>query len=282
MSKIIKEWYDTHADYEWIRLFQDGYHQLEFLITMHFLEKYLPPKGLILDAGGGPGRYTIELARKGYNIALLDLSTKCLEIARKQIGEAGLEDRIKEIVEGSIVDLSMFQNDRFDAVLCLGPFSHLLEGSDRERAARELVRVARRGAPLFISAINRYGLFRTILQRLPEELIDPSHSEIFTKGIYRAHFRLLLSRSIGTAFTDTYFFIPNELKDLIESKGVQTMTVATCQGLSSNLKEATNKLYQDQEKWKVWWKILLKTCTDPCITGLGEHFLYVGKKTRVL
>jgi hypothetical protein len=41
MSKRIKEWYDFHAEYEWARLFQDGYHQLEYLITMHFLDKYL-------------------------------------------------------------------------------------------------------------------------------------------------------------------------------------------------------------------------------------------------
>jgi 2-polyprenyl-3-methyl-5-hydroxy-6-metoxy-1,4-benzoquinol methylase len=40
---------------------------------MHFLEKHLPKKGLILDAGGGPGRYTIELARSGYDVVLLDL-----------------------------------------------------------------------------------------------------------------------------------------------------------------------------------------------------------------
>jgi hypothetical protein len=38
---------------------------------MHFLEKYLPKKGLVLDAGGGPGRYTIELAKKGYDVVLL-------------------------------------------------------------------------------------------------------------------------------------------------------------------------------------------------------------------
>ncbi|MFB0567325.1 MAG: class I SAM-dependent methyltransferase, partial [Candidatus Bathyarchaeia archaeon] len=64
MNEMVKRWYDARAEYEWIRLFQDGYHQLEYLITMHFLEKYLPSKGLILDAGGGPGRYAIELAKR--------------------------------------------------------------------------------------------------------------------------------------------------------------------------------------------------------------------------
>ena len=34
----------------------------------------------------------------------------------------------------------------FDAVICLGPFYHLPEHDDRERAASELVRVLRPGA----------------------------------------------------------------------------------------------------------------------------------------
>ena len=276
MNETVKRWYDARAEYEWIRLFQDGYHQLEYLITMHFLEKYLPSKGLILDAGGGPGRYAIELAKRGLEVVLLDLSSKCLEIARREIGNAGVEDRVKEIVEGSVVDLSRFKNELFDAVLCLGPFSHLLERSERERAASELVRVAKEKAPLFISVINRYGVFRTVLQRLPEELTDPSHEEMFTRGIHRTHYRH--PKETGGGFTEAYFFLPNELRELFESKGVKTLTMATCEGLSSHLQEATNKLYKDKEKWRRWLKILLQTCTDPCVIGLGEHFLYVGRK----
>ena len=110
MSQTVRDWYDAHSEYEWTRLFQDGYHQLEFLMTMHFLETYLPKNGWVLDAGGGPGRYTIEIAIKGHEVILLDLSPKCLAIARKEIQRAGVEDRVKEIVEGSITDLSRFKS----------------------------------------------------------------------------------------------------------------------------------------------------------------------------
>lgn len=63
MSSVIR-YYDEHAEREWKRLFHDAYHRLEFIVTMYFLEKYLPKTGVILDAGGGPGRYSIELAKK--------------------------------------------------------------------------------------------------------------------------------------------------------------------------------------------------------------------------
>jgi 2-polyprenyl-3-methyl-5-hydroxy-6-metoxy-1,4-benzoquinol methylase len=112
---------------------------------------------------------------------LLDLSPKCLEVARKEIKKAGVEHKVKGLTRFH-VDLTRFKGDSFDAVLCLGPLSHLTEKSDREKAADELVRICKRGAPLFISVINRYGVYRTILQRFPEELTDPLHQELFLKG----------------------------------------------------------------------------------------------------
>jgi len=273
---VVKEYYDAKAEHEWNRLFQDAYHRLEYIVHMHFLEKYLPKKGLILDAGGGPGRYSIELAKKGYEVVLLDLSPKCLKIAEREIKNAKVKDKVKKIVEGSIVDLSEFWDESFDAVLCLGALSHVIDEGEREKAASELVRVTKKKAPIFVSVINRYGVFRTILQRLPYELTDPAHQETFTEGLHHAHYVNPLELEGG--FTDAYFFLPNELKELFEKNGVQTLEMATCEGLSSHMQEATNAVYNDPAKWNRWLEILLRTCTDPCILGLGEHLLFIGRK----
>jgi len=276
MSRVVKEYYDAKAEHEWNRLVQDAYHRLEYIVHMHFLDKYLPKKGLILDAGGGPGRYTIELARKGYQVVLLDLSSRCLEIAKREIKNAKVEEKVKKIVEGSIVDLSEFRDESFDAVLCLGTLSHVTDKSEREEAAIELVRVTKKKAPIFVSVINRYGVFRTILQRLQHLLTDPTHEELISEGLHHAHYRYPLEPEGG--FTDAYFFLPNELKELFERQGVQTLEMATCEGLSSHLQEQTNTIYNDPAKWNRWLEILLQTCIDPCILGLGEHLLYVGRK----
>jgi SAM-dependent methyltransferase len=277
--ETVQTWYDTHAEYEWLRLFQDGYHQLEYLVTMHFLEEYLPGHGLVLDAGGGPGRYTIELAKRGYSVILFDLSPKCLEIARNRMREAGVKGRVQEILEGSITDLSRFKSDSFDAVLCLGgPLSHLLERTERERAAGELVRVTKKKAPLFVSVFNRYGFYRVLL-RSGEDLADSSHREMFATGVHRAYYQHPRGFRRTGGFTDAYFFSPDELKGMFESERVQTLTLATCQGLSSDLEEDTNSLYKDRRSWRQWLDILLRTCTDPYVLGFGNHLLYVGQKT---
>jgi ubiquinone/menaquinone biosynthesis C-methylase UbiE len=272
---VIRKYYDDIAEREWKRLTRDAYHRLEYIVTMHFLEKHLPPSGLVLDAGGGPGRYSIELAKRGYNVVLFDLSPKCLELAERKIARAHVRDKVRQIVEGSITDLSTFRDEEFDAVLCLGPLSHVIDSHEREKAASEIVRVAKKDAHLFIGVIGLYGVFRTVLQRLQYELTEPSHEEMFTKGVHRWH----RDRHKGAkGFPDALFWHPRDLKELFEREGVKMLEMATCEGLSSHLQGSTNKLYRDKEKWARWKDLLLKTCTDPILLGMGEHFLYVGRK----
>jgi len=273
----VKEYYDKNALEEWKRLFCDPYHNLEFLVTKHFLEMYLPTRGLVLDAGGGPGRYTIELAHMGYELILFDLSTKCLEIAEKEIERAGVKSRVKKTVHGSITNLSEFENESFDAVLCLGALPHLISSGDRSVAVSELVRVARRDAPIFISVINSLGTYRNILQQFRYEIADPSHRDVFLQKVHREEWH----RRLGiTGFTDAYLFSPAELKELVERYSVRTLDIASCEGLSAHLQEETNTLYQDKNMWQFWLDLVIKTCNDPCILGSGEHLLYVGRKAR--
>lgn len=59
---------------EWHRLVKDPSHRVEYETSLRFLLKHLPSRGWLLDAGGGPGRCTIELARLGYTVARLVLT----------------------------------------------------------------------------------------------------------------------------------------------------------------------------------------------------------------
>ena len=88
---LVKSFYATEVRYEWRRLVQDAYHSLELLTTLRYLEKYLPKEGHILDAGGGPGRYTMELAQRGYQVTLLDLTPENVAFAGRMIQRRGLE-----------------------------------------------------------------------------------------------------------------------------------------------------------------------------------------------
>src|SRR5690348_17996646 len=59
--------------YERSRLFPGGQPSLEFVRSMELLERLLPPPpARILDVGGGPGAYAAPLARRGYQVHLVD------------------------------------------------------------------------------------------------------------------------------------------------------------------------------------------------------------------
>ena len=173
-TEMVKNLYAGMVDREWERLDRDDFHRLEYDTTWRFLKKYLPAGGRVLDAGGGPGRYTVELARRGYDVVLLDLVAENLERAKEEIGRAGVEKHVKQVIEGNITDLSGFPDNSFDAVLCLGgPLCHVYLEAERQKAVAELVRVAKRGASVFASVMSRYGVMLATPEGWPFAITDP-------------------------------------------------------------------------------------------------------------
>jgi hypothetical protein len=174
-------------------------------------------------------------------------------------------------VQGSVEDLSVFADEVFDAVLCLGgPLCHLLNAEQREKAAEELMRITKRDAPIFVSVISRIGLLRSVLIRFPHEMQYAKHH--LEVGDYVTGLQ-------GEGFTAAHWFMPEELYELFEKQDAKILEMAGLEGLSSHHRKETNRLYKDREKWKMWMEILLKTCTHPSIVGSSEHFLLVCRKT---
>jgi ubiquinone/menaquinone biosynthesis C-methylase UbiE len=269
MTRSVKKYYTGYVRKEWRRLVRNSYQKLEFDTTLHFLKKYLPKKGLILDAGGGPGRYTIELAKQGYNVILLDITRANLEFAKRQIKKAKVQNRIKEVVEGSIVDLSRFADNTFDAVICLGgPVSHILEKKKRDEAISELIRVAKKDAPIFVSVMSRLSLLVSALKLFQHEMELPRFKKYRDTGDYVGKY----------GFTACHFFLPEELKESFTKKNVEILEMVGLEGLGSHFQEKINKLAENKKRWKVWIETHYKTCTHPVVVGISEHFLIICKK----
>jgi len=266
---LVKEYYSTQVRNEWRRLIRDAYHRLEFDTTFHFLDKYLPKRGLILDAGGGPGRYTLELAKKGYDVVLLDATRANLDFALRQIKRHGLQARVPEITAGSIVDLSRFSDASFDAVLCSGgPLSHILDPHQRESAISELIRVVKPGAPIFVSVIGLFGVMVEILIYEQHE-IDMPHFELIRKtGDYLG----------GRGFTACHFFLPEELHQAFTRPDVHILEMVGLEGISSNHSRQLNQLAKDEKRFKIWLDTHIQTCAHPSAIGISEHMLIVCRK----
>jgi SAM-dependent methyltransferase len=268
-ESIVKEFYTRTVRKEWNRLLKDAYHRLEFETTLHYLEKYLPETGLVLDLGGGPGRYTIELAKRGYAVVLLDYTPANLEFARRRIRRLPEREHVRDVVEGSITDLSRFADGSFDAVICTGgPLSHVVDRAQREQATSEMVRVAKPGAPIFVSVIGRLALLMIELYMFPEEIEMDHFLPIRDGGDYAG----------GRGFTACHFFLPEEFRAMFDSQPVDVLEMVGLEGISSHHRKAANKLAKNPERWKIWLETHYATCTHPSIVGISEHMLIVCRK----
>src|SRR6266568_2998760 len=84
-SAAVRDFYDRIVAYEWQRL---DYYVLEYAAVLHYLARYLPPPpARILDIGSGPGRYSLMLAKQGYEVTLIDLSPRSIRWAKEQFAQ---------------------------------------------------------------------------------------------------------------------------------------------------------------------------------------------------
>jgi SAM-dependent methyltransferase len=274
---IVERFYDVNAEREWARLtFEHEPHRwLEFQVGMQIMVKYLPPPpARVLDLGSGPGRYAIALAQRGYTVTLLDLSGESLDLARRNVAQAGVGDRVEGYEQGEATDLGRFAGESFDAVLVMGPLYHLIEEADRQAVVRESLRVLRAGGIVIAAIINHLGVARAGVSEFPEWYDDP-----ICLGIVDSYINRVPEVKLR-GFTDAYFAHPLELRRWYEEAGAETIAMAAQEGIAGGLRDECRRLAENKTAWQRFVQIVLATCEDPTILGASEHTLYVGRKPR--
>jgi ubiquinone/menaquinone biosynthesis C-methylase UbiE len=266
MPSLVEQFYDENVQREWERLDR---HRTEFAVTLRVLADHLPPPpAAILDIGGGPGRYAIELAQQGYTVTLADLSGNCLAFAESTAKEMGVE--LVGYLHADARDLSVFAGNCSDAALLMGPLYHLIDAEDRRQAVREVYRVLRRGGLIFASIITRCAPVRWAAKNQPSYIFEDHEGfdRILATGVNIGQ--------PGAGFTNAYFMHPSELQPLMEACGFATLELIACEGVVSMIEEQVNALTGDL--WQAWVDLNYRLGKDPGVHGAAEHLLYVGRK----
>ena len=264
---VVEQAYDSNAEYEWERLER---HRVEYGLTLRALADHLPPApGPILDLGGGPGRYAIELTRRGYAVTLVDLSERCLELARSKAAEAGIE--LAGRLRADARDLAAFGDATFGAVLLMGPLYHLLEAEERLRALREVRRVLRPGGRVFAAFLNRYAVVQYAAARAVDYIstFRDELERILTTGV-QARTRT------ETHLPDAWFAHPDEIEPLMAEAGFECHDLLACESLVNEIESEINRAPDDLHR--EWIDLLYRLSRDASIRGGGGHMLYVGGK----
>jgi len=132
------------------------------------IPRNLTSRNLIMDAGGGTGRWICELS-KVYrsNFVLYDLSEDMLEIARENIGKAGISNRV-HVIQGDLMDIKGIKNNSIDHIVSI--YSPISFVPDKESAIKELYRILKKEGKLLIMG---HGGFNALFSKINNYFASP-------------------------------------------------------------------------------------------------------------
>lgn len=150
INQYLIDFYNTYDENSRLAL---KHGSVEFLTTMHYIEKYIKPGDRVLEVGAGTGRYSHALARKGYSVDALELVEHNIELFRQNTQS----DENITITQGNAIDLSAFHDNEYDITLLLGPLYHLYSIEDKQQALSEAIRVTKQGGVIFAAYVISDG-----------------------------------------------------------------------------------------------------------------------------
>jgi hypothetical protein len=126
---------------------------------------------------GGPGRYTIELLKRGCHATLFDLTAENIALAKTKVAESRLT--ADEFLVGDARDLSALSGRRFDGILALGPLYHLTERQERIAFLESARSLLNSGGILIAAHLNAWGIARTLLTDAPEWFAESGNMDAY-------------------------------------------------------------------------------------------------------
>jgi ubiquinone/menaquinone biosynthesis C-methylase UbiE len=188
---------------------------------------YLPKeKSLVLDAGGGSGRWTLDLTYLGHHVVLLDFSRPMLNLAKEKTNrllKAGAADLI-------LADIHYlpFHKETFDFVFVeADPFTQ--GGTEEEvlAALRQLYQVLKPGRFMVGSVSGRYAIVASEIQKAKTIKDVDEAIQILKTGKY-----LAIS---GESTSMLYLFTPSELRETLKEIGFRVEKIESTISFSNFL-----------------------------------------------
>lgn len=232
--------------------------RVEYLTTMTYLNKVISKSSSILDACAGSGKYAFALAKEGHSIVAGDLVDVNVNMIRKQQKDTPL---LKEIYEGSILDLSHFEDESFDVVLNFGSYYHICDDGEREKSISESLRVLKKGGIYSLAYINRYANF---YGHAEEMLFNFDMFEYYMQNGHLENSNLFYASSPE--------MVENEMKNF---KLEQLYNVAS-DGPLFCMRDTLSKMSEDT--FDRYVRMHLSICENRTTLGISEHGLFIGRK----
>ena len=254
---------NNYTDYdEDSRLIKDRAHNMEYLTTMRYIQKFLKPGAKILEIGAATGRYSIALAKMGYDVTAVDLTPKYVEIMkRKSVGLKKFQCMV-----GDALDLSTFKDNSFDIVLNLGPMYHLFSKKDKNQAIKETIRVTKKSGICMFAYISNAIIMTTYGLR------DHKCDYLLTKCMDKNGRIADIPKEVFTTF------YVEDFKKLFAKTNTKYITNVSTDGIGPAVRELVEALPKKEYQAFLEWHFM--TCERLDQQGYSNHLLYICKKTK--
>ena len=263
----VKKIYSAFGEYE--RLIR---HRMEFYINLRYIRENIPGKNLrILDLGGGPGRYSVELTNDGHELTLIDLSDFNISEAERLCSEKGII--IHKMFQGDALDLSSIKDNSFDVVLAMGPFYHIKDETLREQCINGIKRVLKSKGVLFTAHLSKCAFYKYIVREMPEQI------DQFYENLHNIIDTGVKKYSDGDIFTDNTFC--DNAEDILKfmgDHGFSDGSVIASEGLVDHIEDKLKEL--EKSKFDMIAELNYRFCKDPHAVNAASHLLYKGVNNK--
>ena len=268
----IRRFYDGYGEREWERLNADPRARVIFHIHRWYLEQFTEAGQQVLEAGAGPGRFTIELAKLGARVTVGDLSPGQLELNRLKVEDAGLAACVAQRVLLDIVDCSQFSSESFDAVVCYGsPLNYVFDRADD--ALSEMLRVTKRGGYVLLSVTSALNTYLPWLVDLVRKVGLEEVQRILDTGDFDGD---------AAAGHPMRSYRWSRLRALLDRHPAEVVAVSASNFLATvESIPSLAKIEEDQAFWEAFLGWEVDCCREPGALDCGSHIIAVLRRPRM-
>jgi S-adenosylmethionine-dependent methyltransferase len=265
---LIAEFYKD-AQKEWDRL-DIPLCRIEFAATLNLIDTYFTMGARVADIGGGPGRYMIELLKRGCRATLIELSPENVAFAEAKVTENGLT--ADAFLVGDARDLSSLPREHFDGVLALGPLYHLMERRERVAFLSEARSLLRPDGILIAAYLNAWGIARSLLTDAPMWFAESENVERLLTG---ASF---VGPRACSGFTECYWSTPDDALAELREAGFTILEEVGAEGFANGARNEISTIANDNPTaFQQIVALGVVTSKLPQYRRATDHFLIVGK-----
>jgi 2-polyprenyl-3-methyl-5-hydroxy-6-metoxy-1,4-benzoquinol methylase len=262
-------YYNELAEGEWNRFQADAAGRVNLYVHTHYVRTYVRPESRVLEIGAGPGRFTQILAELECRVTVADLSNVQLDLHREHAEELGFEHTVESRHLTDVCDLTEFETDSFDAVLCYGgPLSYVFDRAPEAMA--ECTRVCKPGGKVLASVMSLWGSCHRYLDGVLQIPAEANQRITGTGDLTPANWSGVNHRC--------HMFRSGELRELATNAGLQVAALSASNCLALTWDEHLQQYGEDSPEWRELLRMELEACSQDGCLDMGTHMIVVGTK----